>query len=86
MADLRKALAAKELPTDDEHCVVQAMFPQELDAYYKSKDQPAPAAAPKPAATPVKKGPAETITLSDNARHYNIAVQGKQYTVAVEEV
>ncbi len=76
MADLRTALKGKDMPTDDEHCVIQAMFPQELDAYYKSKDQPAPA----------KAGPTESIDLGDSARHYNIAVKGKKYTVAVEEL
>ena len=30
MEDLRKKLAEKGLPTDDEHCVIYAMFPQQV--------------------------------------------------------
>ncbi|MDQ8198787.1 pyruvate carboxylase subunit B [Pelagicoccus enzymogenes] len=89
MDALRKALAAKNLPTDDEHCVIQAMFPQELDAYYKSKDKPtATAASQAAAASPAAPAPQkrETIELSASARRYNIAVEGKQYSVAVEEM
>ncbi|EDY83873.1 Conserved carboxylase domain protein [Verrucomicrobiia bacterium DG1235] len=87
MDKLRSELKAKDFPTNDEHCVVHAMFPQELEVYYKSKDQPAAAPAPKPQApAPAKTGPAETVELSDSARQYNISVQGKSFAVSVEEV
>ncbi|TVR50509.1 MAG: pyruvate carboxyltransferase [Puniceicoccaceae bacterium] len=65
MADLRKELTAKGLPADDEHCVIYAMFPRELEDYLTAKQRagetppaddngreanPAPrAAAPSPA-------------------------------------
>lgn len=42
MDDLRKELADKGLPDDDENCVLYAMFPQPLEAYYRDKDKPAP--------------------------------------------
>ena len=35
MEDLRKKLAEKGLPTDDEHCVIFAMFPQQVEDFYK---------------------------------------------------
>ena len=39
MEDLRKELRAKGLKDDDEHCVIYAMFPQQLeDIYNKPKD------------------------------------------------
>jgi oxaloacetate decarboxylase alpha subunit/pyruvate carboxylase subunit B len=39
MEDLRKELRAKGLKDDDEHCVIYAMFPQQLeDLYSKSRD------------------------------------------------
>jgi len=39
MEDLRKALRAKGLKDDDEHCVIYAMFPQQLeDMYSKPRD------------------------------------------------
>jgi len=34
---LREQLTKAEYPTDDEHCVIQAMFPQELKKYYDAK-------------------------------------------------
>ena len=35
MDDLRKALREKGLKDDDEHCVIYAMFPQQLEDLYK---------------------------------------------------
>src|SRR5690606_3433621 len=46
MERLRAELKAKGLPHDDEHCVIYAMFPQELEKHYARKRaaaQPAPA-------------------------------------------
>ncbi len=39
MEKLREQLKAEGFPTDDEHCVIQAMFPQELKKYYQTKDE-----------------------------------------------
>lgn len=80
MDALRKDLASKDMPTSDEYCVIHAMFPQELDSYYKNKDKPQTAASAKPAS-----GPSETIDLGDGPRHYGITVKGKRYAVSVEE-
>lgn len=39
MEDLRKQLRAKGIKDDDEHCVIYAMFPQQLeDLYTKPRD------------------------------------------------
>lgn len=37
MDKLREELAAEGMPADDEHCVIYAMFPQELKKYYAEK-------------------------------------------------
>ena len=38
MEDLRRKLAEKGLPTDDEHCVIYAMFPQQVEDFYKNRN------------------------------------------------
>lgn len=85
MDDLRKDLASKGLPTDDEHCVIHAMFPKELGDYYKAKNAPKseapasiqskPAAAPAPAAEAVPAGP---------GTQYKITIGGKTFDAAVQ--
>lgn len=80
MDALRSALAAKDYPTNDEHCVIQAMFPQELEVYYKTKDAPA---APK--TTKAASADRETIDLGSGPRHYGINLDGKRYAVTVDE-
>jgi oxaloacetate decarboxylase alpha subunit/pyruvate carboxylase subunit B len=37
MDRLRRELQDKGLPSDDEHCVIQAMFPAQLESHYKNK-------------------------------------------------
>ena len=37
MGDLRKQLQEKGIPHDDEHCVIHAMFPREVEQYYAKK-------------------------------------------------
>jgi oxaloacetate decarboxylase alpha subunit/pyruvate carboxylase subunit B len=38
MDGLRQELRDKGLPSDDEHCVIQAMFPAQLESHYKNKE------------------------------------------------
>ena len=75
MESLRKELADKGLPVNDENAVLYAMFPQEVAKFYK------PAAAvqsPAAAATsPVKTAPA-------GAARYRIGINGKQHEAVVE--
>lgn len=41
MAQLREKLREAGLPDDDEHCVIHAMFPEQLAKYYAMKNKPA---------------------------------------------
>lgn len=88
MAKLREGLKAKGLPDDDEHCVIEAMFPAELAAYYKEKKSgatapaaAAPSPAPAPSAAPAS---APMPTGGGSGRSMNIKVGGKTYAVKVE--
>lgn len=73
---LRDALATLKLPNDDEHCVIFAMFPRELEKLYAPKT--APAAPVHPAARPaVATGP---------GRHLSLTIEGIRHEVFVEEV
>jgi len=84
MDALRAELKEKGLPNDDEHCVIYAMFPMELQKLYAPEPAPAPtapaavaaSAAPKPVSGP----PAKKST------QMALGVNGKQYSVLVEEV
>lgn len=91
MESLRKELKDEGLPNDDEHCVIWAMFPQELRKHYQNKAQkaappeppqevvppPAPKAEPVAAAAPAASGP---------GREIQITINGTAYTALVEEV
>ncbi|MEG0024377.1 MAG: pyruvate carboxylase subunit B [Akkermansia sp.] len=92
MEDLRKKLAEKNLPTNDEHCVIYAMFPQQLEELYK-KPEPTPVApvqivAPVASATSVGSTNAATAQISgnDKDRAINLNINGQQYAVRVEEI
>jgi oxaloacetate decarboxylase alpha subunit/pyruvate carboxylase subunit B len=79
MDALRAELKENNLPADDEHCVIYAMFPQQVKELY---NPPAPSAAPvAPAAMSPSAAPAN---ISANARRYNIQLNGKSYNIAVE--
>ncbi|MCP5538148.1 MAG: pyruvate carboxylase subunit B [Akkermansiaceae bacterium] len=84
MDALRKELGEKGLPTDDEHCVIYAMFPMQLEEYYKKKNAPAPEPAPvveEPAA------PANQVgTGTGKTQKLNLTVNGKTHHVLVEEI
>ena len=85
----REELKKEGLPTDDEHCVIWAMFPQELKKHYASKAAPAepkqekvevPAAAAAPA-------PAEpALAAPGRAREVRVSINGHSYTATVEEI
>ncbi|MDR1463370.1 MAG: hypothetical protein LBI68_09600, partial [Azoarcus sp.] len=81
MEALRAELKENKLPDDDEHCVIYAMFPQQVKELY-NPPAPAPqAAAPAPA---VGAAPVANHQVGANARRYNIQLGGKSYNVAVE--
>ncbi|MDR1788865.1 MAG: pyruvate carboxyltransferase, partial [Opitutaceae bacterium] len=77
MQTLRDELAANKLPSDDEHCVIYAMFPQQIKELY---NPPAPPAAPRqPAAAqpaaPLAAGKSLTLSLTINGRPATATVE-----------
>lgn len=91
MADLRKELSAKGLPSDDEHCVIYAMFPPQLEALYKKKeaDKAAPAPAKAPAPTAPASAPAASASPSapvGPGKKYALVLEGRRVEVSVEEL
>ncbi len=88
MPALREQLKAAGMPTDDEHCVIHAMFPQELSKHFKSKQKAAGNAMEGPA-SPGLKSDAEVgpPAAEPGAKHLmRLSVEGKTYDVVVEEV
>jgi len=81
MEDLRKELTSKGFPTDDEHCVIWAMFPQQVEAYYQAKNAPVEKEAPKPVAT----APVELTTKFSGRADMVLSVAGTKYNVSVEQ-
>lgn len=79
MEKLRAELAEKQLPTDDEACVLHAMFPQEFAKLHAPK--PAPAAVP--AAGPVAARPPSGA--GSVVHRYTLTVAGRQHQATVEE-
>mgnify|MGYP006270442403 CR=1 FL=1 len=89
MDQLRKELEEKGYPSDEEHCVIHAMFPQGIDNLYKKKEEPekpaskaAPAAA-KPSPTPAPLPPSPG---SARASRMKIHLAGQTHEVSVEEL
>ena len=81
MPKLREELAAKNLPVDDEACVLHAMFPQEFAKLHAPKPVTPPApveVAAKPAAAPAK-------TVGPGTR-YRLTIAGQTTEAVVEEV
>jgi pyruvate/oxaloacetate carboxyltransferase len=77
METLRKSLAEKGLPTDDEHCVIYAMFPQQLEELYK----PAPAA---PASAPATARP--SVIRHGGPTRLSVSFEGRSHEVTIEEL
>ena len=76
MPKLREELAAAGLPTDDEACVLHAMFPREFAALHKP---PVPVAA-KPAAAAPAAAPGGPAT------RYAVTIEGRRTEVSVAEL
>jgi oxaloacetate decarboxylase alpha subunit/pyruvate carboxylase subunit B len=88
MARLRAELAQKGLPTDDEHCVIYAMFPSEVVKLYQAPAHPAAAvaAAPKPEVKAPE--PAQPVIpgTSKNISRLALTIEGRRHQVSVEEL
>lgn len=80
MESLRNELAEKGMPTDDEHCVIHAMFPQELEKLYAGRTEQASiqAEASSPALVDApEEGPSATY-------RFRMHVNGRSHDVLVE--
>ena len=83
MDHLREELKAKGMPSDDEHCVIYAMFPDQLTNYYADKDTPK--ADQVPPQTPVNGHPPKAMdVLETSIRRLAVTIQGKRHDVTVE--
>lgn len=91
METLRAELKESGLPDDDEHCVIHAMFPQELKKHYANKGKK-PEAAPQEVAPPKAPEPAPAAAApaagggSRAGRQIKVTVNGNEYNAVVEEV
>jgi len=90
MEKLRAELATAGLPTDNEACVLHAMFPREFAALYKKPAAAAPtpppagAAAAAPGVSAGSKLP--TAAKAGPLQRYAIVVEGRRTEVSVEDV
>lgn len=91
MPKLREELAAKGLPTDDEACVLFAMFPVEF-AKLHQKPAPAPVAAPAPAPVAAPAPAPVPVAVSSGAarngtpQRYALTIEGRRTEVTVAEI
>ena len=83
MEDLRRELVAQNLPDDDEHCVIYAMFPKQLEAHYKKKDKPS---AKVSIGDAPKSDTPKSSAGSHPLRRYALRINGKLVEVGVEEL
>ena len=87
MPELRKELASKNLPVDDESCVLYAMFPREFAQLHAQKS-PAPAAPPAAAAT-VQAPPAPAPpphSTHGSATRFRMTIDGTPSEIIIEEL
>lgn len=86
MDKLREELKEKKLPTDDEHCVIHAMFPEQLIRYYQNKtNRTASSALTHPRSSSLEKNlKAEEPSVPKNNTRLGVTVDGKHYNVVVE--
>ena len=84
MPTLRAELTAAGLPSDDEACVLHAMFPREFAALHKkpaaTPPAQAPATKPAPAATPAPQ------TARAPGRQLALTIEGRRVLAQVEEL
>jgi len=82
MPKLRTELAAAGLPTDDEACVLHAMFPTEFAKLYKPSAPPSvpTISSPSSAATPVA-----SACISGATIRYALTIEGKRIEVSISE-
>ena len=84
MDDLRNELKAKNMPHDDEHCVIHAMFPKQLETHYQTKEK-AETKVSVPGDVPKTSAPAASGN-NRPARRYALRINGKRVEVDVEDL
>lgn len=91
MTKLREELVAAGLPSDNEACVLHAMFPREFAALHKKPAEPKP--APTVAPTSVAPSPAAAVRSNGSApikagglQRYAITIEGRRTEVTVADV
>ena len=83
MDDLRKELIVQNMPGDDEHCVIHAMFPKQLETYYKKKEK----TATKVSIPDMPKSSSSESSADKNVlRRYALRINGKRVEVDVEDL
>ncbi|MBT4757279.1 MAG: pyruvate carboxyltransferase, partial [Opitutae bacterium] len=80
MDDLRKELKDLNMPSDDEHCIIHAMFPQQLATHFKNKNKSAKVSVP------AAKAATTTPAGNGEVKRYVLNVNGKRIEVGVEEL
>jgi pyruvate/oxaloacetate carboxyltransferase len=80
MDDLRKELKDLNMPSDDEHCIIHAMFPQQLATHFKNKNKSAKVSVP------TAKAATTTPAGNGEVKRYVLNVNGKRIEVGVEEL
>jgi oxaloacetate decarboxylase alpha subunit/pyruvate carboxylase subunit B len=94
MPKLRAELAQKGIPADDEHCVIYAMFPHELEKLYQAPNAKtvAPAAVPAVATASHQEArvpePAHPVghSMDKKVSHLALTIDGTRHQVSVEEM
>jgi pyruvate carboxylase subunit B len=84
MPKIREELAAAGLPTNDEACVLHAMFPTEFAKLYKKPAAPAP--VPPASAAPAPVAASAASIPSGPAMRYALTVEGRRTEVSVAEL
>lgn len=75
MEDLRKALQAKGLKSDDEHCVIYAMFPQQLEDLYLKPHSAFALKKPEDKLAATSKSAPEKMRITIDGQVHDVSVQ-----------
>lgn len=86
MPKLREELKAKGLPTDDEACVLHAMFPTEFAALHQKPAAKAPAGPAVAKSAPAAPPAATASRPTGPSTHLRLSVNGRDHDVRVEEL
>jgi oxaloacetate decarboxylase alpha subunit/pyruvate carboxylase subunit B len=86
MDDLRKELKAKNFPSDDEHCVIHAMFAPQLEKHLKGEGPKAKPVTVPAAPAAAAAAPAAADAAAGPRKKYGLSIDGKRIEVEVEEI